>query len=384
MNASGRLAQTAAAPALENLGVIVVLIVVAQMFGAGRDLPGVPTAEVIVLGAGSTCAVALHAALQWWGARRTGARFRLHLGWRDPDVRRVLRRALPATVQAGLIATQVLTMLAVANQVAGGVIAFQIALNFYYLPIALVATPVALSLLPRLSRLVRPADGAMFAQTVSEGMSLVVFLAAPAATGYLVLAPLLADTFSVGEMNTSSGTTMVSLALMALAGGLLGQSVFMVATYSSYSRGDTVTPMRSMAVQALICIPLVLIGSQLGSGPTTLLFTGGGFAIANAAAAWHLTGRIEGVRRRQLLPLRSSIRALVAAATMAAPIALVAHVMPKIVNGGAGQVLWLSATVLIGAVTYTTMQHWLGAPEISWLRAGLRRSAAPTASGAEL
>src|SRR6266566_8455110 len=40
-----------------------------------------------------------------------------------------------------------------ANRLPGGVVAFQIALNFYYLAIALGATPVALSLLPRLSRM---------------------------------------------------------------------------------------------------------------------------------------------------------------------------------------------------------------------------------------
>src|SRR5204862_7263397 len=74
-------------------------------------------------------------------------------GWRDPEVRVVIRRALPSLAQAGLLAFQVLTLLVVANRLPGGVVAFQIALNFYYLAIALGATPVALSLLPRLSRM---------------------------------------------------------------------------------------------------------------------------------------------------------------------------------------------------------------------------------------
>ncbi len=64
-----------------------------------------------------------------------------------------IRRALRSVAQAGLLALQLLALLLVSNRVAGGTVAIQMALNFYYLPIALAATPVALALLPRLSRL---------------------------------------------------------------------------------------------------------------------------------------------------------------------------------------------------------------------------------------
>jgi len=66
---------------------------------------------------------------------------------------RFFANPLPSLAQAGLMAFQVLTLLVVANRLPGGVVAFQIALNFYYLAIAVGATPVALSLLPRLARM---------------------------------------------------------------------------------------------------------------------------------------------------------------------------------------------------------------------------------------
>src|SRR6266567_3125177 len=153
MNSRRRFALAAGAPAVENLGTIAVLIATAVLYGTGTELTNIPRGEMLLLGLGSTGAVAVHAATQWWGARRAGVLLVPRPGWRDSEVRVVVRRALPSLAQAGLMAFQVLTLLVVANRLAGGVVAFQIALNFYYLAIAVGATPVALSLLPRLARM---------------------------------------------------------------------------------------------------------------------------------------------------------------------------------------------------------------------------------------
>jgi len=153
MNSRRRFALAAGAPAVENLGTMAVLGAAALLYGTGTSLTDVPPGEILLLGLGSTGAVALHAATQWWGARRAGVILTPRPGWRDPEVRVVIRRALPSLAQAGLASLQVLTLLMVANRLPGGVIAFQIGLNFYYLAIAVGATPVALSLLPRLARM---------------------------------------------------------------------------------------------------------------------------------------------------------------------------------------------------------------------------------------
>src|SRR5260221_231165 len=152
MNSRQRFALAAGAPAVENLGTIAVLVAVAVLYGTGTRLGSVPSGEMLLLGLGSTGAVAAHAATQWWGARRAGVLLMPRPGWRDSEVRVVVARALPSLAQAGLLAFQGLTLLVVANRLPGGGVAFQIALNFYYLAISLGATPVALSLPPRLAR----------------------------------------------------------------------------------------------------------------------------------------------------------------------------------------------------------------------------------------
>src|SRR5260221_1149273 len=129
MNSRQRFALAAGAPAVENLGTIAVLVAVAVLYGTGTRLGSVPSGEMLLLGLGSTGAVAAHAATQWWGARRAGVLLMPRPGWRDSEVRVVVARALPSLAQAGLLAVQGLTLLVVADRLPGGGVRFQIPLS---------------------------------------------------------------------------------------------------------------------------------------------------------------------------------------------------------------------------------------------------------------
>src|SRR6266568_5336045 len=60
MNSRQRFALAAGAPAVENLGTIAVLLATAVLYGTGTSLAQVPRGEMLLLGLGSTGAVALH------------------------------------------------------------------------------------------------------------------------------------------------------------------------------------------------------------------------------------------------------------------------------------------------------------------------------------
>ena len=70
--ARGRFALAAAAPAVENLGLIATVLVAGLVFGTGLEVADVPVNLVIALGVGTTASVAVHAALQVLGAVRAG------------------------------------------------------------------------------------------------------------------------------------------------------------------------------------------------------------------------------------------------------------------------------------------------------------------------
>jgi putative peptidoglycan lipid II flippase len=322
---------------------------------------------VALLGLGSTAAVLLHATAQWWGAKRAGVTLVPHVGWRDREVAAIVRRALPSLVQAGLVAVQVATLLALANRVPGGVTAFQIALNCYFLAIALGATPVALSLLPRLAALHNAVDAPAFRETLTRGMSLGIFMAVPAAVGCAVLAWPLARALSFGRMGSTAGVTMVAGALIALAIAVVAQTVFLIATYASYSRLDATAPLRAMCLQATACLGLASL-TLLAHGPAVVAGLGLAFSASVVISAGHLTRHspISGGLLRD-----SMGRAAIGAAVMAVPAWLLARGVSHWIPGAIGAEVALVCATAGGAVVFMAVQRRLRAPELSWLVGGL-------------
>ena len=97
-----RFALPAAAPALENIGTIAVMAASAWLYGTGKDVHEVGAAQLALIGIGSTLAVGLHALAQWWGARRVGIVLVPGSGWRNSEVRQIIRLALPSCGYAAL------------------------------------------------------------------------------------------------------------------------------------------------------------------------------------------------------------------------------------------------------------------------------------------
>jgi putative peptidoglycan lipid II flippase len=384
MNAHRRFALAAAAPALENIGILAVLALTAILFGTDTNLDTVPRGEILLLGLGTTAAVALHAAAQWWGAKRAGVILIPRPGWRDPEVRTVVRRAVPSLAQAGLLALQVLTLLVLANRVPGGVVAFQIALNFYFLAMALGATPVALSLLPRLARMHTQGQHATFRDILLRGFALGFFVTIPAAVAYLGLSVPLARAISFGKMGTPTGVTLVAVSLAALALAVVGQTAFMIATYACYARKDTRSPLKSMTLQAGICLSLASIAIFM-HGSAVLLVLGLAFSVSIVIAAWHLTEhlrRTAGSGSERLAP--TLIKVVIGAGVMVGPAWLTAAAIPNWIGRPAGSIVGVFAAVALGGAVFVAVEALLRTPELAWIAGGfgqLRVKARQTAGG---
>lgn len=372
MNSRRRFALAAGAPAVENLGTIAVLLLTATLYGTSRGLTDVPTGELLLLGLGSTGAVALHAATQWWGARRSGVVLLPRWGWHDPEVRAVIRRALPALVQAGLGAVQTLTLLTVANRIPGGVVALQIALNFYYLVNNLGTAPVALSLLPRLSQMHLDGEATAFRETLVRGLALGYFVTIPAATGYLLLARPLARAVSFGRMDSAAGVTMISAALVPLSLAVIGQTAFMIVTYAFYTRKDTRSPLRSTVVETVVCLGIVGL-VPLVHGTTVLFVLGLAVAASAASAACHLTvqmwPRLGPRAHERLVP--SLLRFAAGAAVMIGPAWLTATAVSHGLSGPFGPRAGVIAAAAVGTAVYLAFQALWRTPEVGWLMSGL-------------
>jgi murein biosynthesis integral membrane protein MurJ len=380
MNAHRRFALAAAAPALENLGTIAVLGVVAVLYSRAATSRHIPLSLLLLLGLGTTGAVLLHSSVQWWGARRVGIILRPNAGWRDPQVRATIRRALPAVVQAGLAALQLAALTLVADRVAGGVVAFQLATNFFFLPIAVGATPVALSLVPRLSRLTGPAQAGQFRDTYLRGLAFAAFLVVPAATAYAVLPRTLAGAIGFGAFAAGGGRELLAAALLGLAPAIIGETVFLVTTYAFYARKDTVYSLRGMIVHAIVCAAGIAVAVHL-HGPALLAGLGLAYSAGSLVAAAYLVHCLRrGLPHGGEPALAPFLRTVACSAIMAGPAWLVARFLAGNMSSPAGRVVVMLAVAVAGASVYFAAQAWLGAPQVQWVTGALRKKQ-PRAGG---
>ncbi len=367
LNARGRFGLAAAAPALENLGIITTLGVSAVVFGTAPDLETVEVPHLLLLGLGTTAAVGLHAGALWWGTWRVGVGVRPRAGWRDAEVRGLVRRMVPSLGYAGLNVVRLFAVLVVANRVPGGVVAFQLALNFFHLPVALGARPVAVALLPRLARLHRDRASVLFRQELRRGMSVILFLTTPAAVAYGTLATPLAAAVAFGEMSTAAGRELVAVSLLALALGVVGEGTFVMATYASYARDDAAAPFRSSVLRTGV----VLVGMAVAftqRGPAVLAVLGVALSVSNLVAAAHLGNLLSRALPRDEHGLAPAVgRAVAAALLMAVPTTVMARVLSRAVPGRPGDLAGLFLASAVGALVYLGMQRASRSPEMEWL-----------------
>lgn len=371
MNAHRRFALAAAAPALENLGTIAVLGVVAVLFSQASAYHEVPLSLLLLLGAGTTGAVLLHASTQWWGARRVGVVLVPNAGWHDPEIRATIRRALPAVAQAGLSGLQLGVLLLFADRVAGGVVAFQLATNFYLLPIALGAAPVAISLVPRLSRLTAPGREGLFRDTYVRGVLFAAFLVVPAAAAYAVLVRPLAGAVGFGAFSAPGRRDLIAAALLGLAPAIIGWTVFLVTTYACYARKDTTHPLRAMVIQATVCAAGIAAVVHL-HGLALLTGLGLAYSAGTIVAAGYLVGHLRrGLPRGGEPVLRPLLRTFACSAIMAVPAWAGASFLARHLTTGPGRIATMLVVSVGGASIYFAAQAAAGAPQIGWLTGAL-------------
>jgi putative peptidoglycan lipid II flippase len=177
--AHGRFAVCSAASTAENIGCVLVMGLSALLFGMGVDFKSITMPQLVLLGVGTTAAVALHAGIQWWGAWRLGVSLRPSFDWSDPEIRSMLRRGLSSLAFTDQYWAAFLLPLLVAGAVPGGVAAFYIASGFCMLPNALVARPLAWAQLRHLAQAFHDKDMAAFRATYLAARRLALFVAVP-------------------------------------------------------------------------------------------------------------------------------------------------------------------------------------------------------------
>jgi putative peptidoglycan lipid II flippase len=309
-----------------------------------------------------------------WGQ---GYRYRWVSPWRDPTVREVVRKMLPASVGVAAFQINVLVTQALAFGVHAPIVAaFNYSVRLMEFPQGLFGISLATYLLPTLSGHASEKDYDGFRGALREGLSYLLLLNLLASALLISLAePVVRLLFQYGRFDPGS-TFVVARALACLAPGLVAFSAVNIVARAFYALGDTITPMRiSVFCLALnvVFAGMFLIGLDLGAA---------GLAVANSmTSTLNLGLLLFGLRRKlvrlDLGPLRESLAASLGAAALAGVVAWTAWKAWELACGRPAEPtlpLRLGAVLVpmfLATVVYGVVCHWAGVPGARAIRQAL-------------
>lgn len=315
--ARDRFALAAAAPCVENLGLVATMIAAGLLYRPGIEVGEAPLGLVVLLGLGATGSVALHMGLQVFGASRAGVRIRPRGGWRADAVTRELVRRLRASVAVGAgPSASLYTILAVAATMPGGVLVLQIAHQVYSASIALGPKAVSTAALPALSG-AASVDDARFAVSWRQALSYVVLVALPPLLLLAAFAMPIAETLAHGELGDRGPVVALAACISVLAVALLPASLHDLGRQALFARLDVRGPQRAAAAQFGVVAALGSLAATYPAGPLRLAGIAAAVLAAETVAAGLVLRRLRrAVRPERIVDGRRLVTAGLAALTM--------------------------------------------------------------------
>jgi putative peptidoglycan lipid II flippase len=255
---------------------------------------------------------------------------RLHWGFRDEGVRRILKLMVPALFGTSVTQLNLLLDTLIASFLVSGSISW-----LYYsdrlveFPVGILGVALGTVILPSLSHKHASESPEEFSRTLDWALRWVLLLGMPAAVGLLLLAgPLIATLFQ-SQVFDANDVAMSQRSLIAYSFGLVPFIAIKVLAPGYYARQDTRTPVR-YAVGAMLTnmvLNIILVFPLAHAG----------LALATSLAAWlNASLLFRGLRRNEVYHPQTGwgslvLRGLVACAVMGAVLWM----------GGAGLEGWM-------------------------------------------
>lgn len=368
LHADRRFVAAAVAPVFNNLVVIGAMVTFWAMRGGdtGFDLS---LGEKLVLASGATLGVLAMTIVPLVAVWRRGMVLRPRWAPRDPEIRPLATKGAWAAGHLGLAQAFALVTLIVANEVAGGVVAYQVAFTFFLLPYALMANPLTTTLFPRLSASAAAGRHDEVAADLGWGLRVLAFVLVPASVILAVLSRPVLEVVRLGNLD-SGGADLVAAATAAYLAGLLGYATFFLLTRAYYALGDTRTPTLVNLVTVTAGATSLVLGGIILSGTALLVFLGLAHAAVVSLGSLAL---LAGARRRlgSLRWLPPLIRDLL----IAAPAGLASWAVVSALGTGSriAAAIALFCGGAVGVVVYLVGQRLAGADELGHLSRGRGR-----------
>jgi putative peptidoglycan lipid II flippase len=194
--------------------------------------------------------------LNWFFARRAGARYRPILDWQDKGLREWVRLSLPLMVGVSLVTADGWIIAHFASATDGAVSLMSYAKQLFTAPMAVLAQAAGAASMPFFASLWSQKRQSEFATGVADAVSRVASLGLLAASGMVALAaPLVELLFQGGRFSAADARECAGyFAVFSI-------SMFLWAAQSIYARafyaaGNTFIPMAAGTVATLVSLPI--------------------------------------------------------------------------------------------------------------------------------
>jgi putative peptidoglycan lipid II flippase len=317
----GRFALAAAAPAIENIGTIVTVLVAAWIYGTGLEVDQASIGMMIMLGVGSTIAVVLHASLQLYGTYKCGMLTRPARGWRqDPETADAVRRVLRSVPVAACPSLTNYILTAVSGTVPGGVLVVQLSYQVYWALSFLGSRAVSMAALPRLAQAAGSSDPHRFGVAWRQALFFAVVAGLPSLCLLAAFAQPTADLLANGELRTANLINDLALCLAVAAFAQMAGGIHDFGRQALFSRlddrGPRIASFVGFGVGVLVAFSTLLLpadGTRL-AGLVVCVLAG------ETASAITVMARIRRALRPEAFIYRGQLLAIAAATAAMIPV----------------------------------------------------------------
>ncbi|MEM9579810.1 MAG: murein biosynthesis integral membrane protein MurJ [Pseudomonadota bacterium] len=363
LNATGRFAAAAAAPVLLNL------LLVGAMLAAAVTGADVARALIWMIPVAGIAQLAL----VWIAAKRAGIRLGLQRPRYTPQMRNLVRVAIPAALAGGVMQINLLVGQQVASYFDRAVGWLFAADRLYQLPLGVVGIAVGIVLLPDLSRRLQAKDDTGAREAFSRATEISLALTIPAAVALMVIPlPLVTVLFERGAM-TSDDSAAIAAAVAIYGLGLPAFVMQKTLQPLFFAREDSRSPFRfalvTMVINAALAFGLAPVIGWIAPAIATTL---AGWAMVLLLA---LGNRSMGDVAKFDARLRRRIwRICLASAAMGGILWSTSATLSPFLGMPGWRFAALGALVALGMISYALIANLIGAISFRELKSALRRS----------
>ncbi|MEJ7634663.1 murein biosynthesis integral membrane protein MurJ [Aeromicrobium sp.] len=387
LNARGRFGPMMWAPIINNVVACGVILTYAVTFGASNGIDGFTRSEALLLGAGSTAAIALQALVLLPYLRRAGFHFRARFDFRGVGLGHTLR--LGAWTLAFILANQIAYIAIIKiltgatlegagdGKVAAGLAVYSLGFLISQLPHGVITVSLATAIIPTLAGLAADGRYDRFRLELGRTVRIALVIVVPIAVALLCLGqPAAAIAGGIGALGGS--TESIGHTIQAFSLSMVAFTVHYLMLRGFYANEDNRTPFLIQVVIAGANIGLaVVLASRVEPDRVAMMVAlsyGLAYVVGSILSASLLARAVGNVFDREMLAFLGRL-------TVAA--VLMAFVMLGVANGlestgveptrAVGGLITTAVAGLAGALTYVAGARVVGMDQLTYVVNTLRR-----------